>query len=626
MTKDRQKVSWAREDEVIFSIVSRESGKEKPGNNVANPVARDLVQAGESIDFSAESKSKHSNRLGGSSALLAPNPISLFFVEWWVLFEFLSTLVHRMHCVSLPMENISVSEFKGPLFDINYFAWIECSIPFRLLAVLHFLLLLYMLKTTADEYLIGTFEIICSILNLSQEVAGSTLLAFGNGAPDMFSTIAAFTKSSEIKMGLGMGSLLGGSNFVLTLVLGGVILASPQRYVKSSFQVFGRDVCFMLLSLSLLLFLHWMKFQHMTVLVGLLFIFLYLGYVALVVDQARTAEALLEQQQSQLPLLTEPHCDVPPTSLLNSPIYLTDNYIPAPHSQPNYYVEMIWGDDSSAPQHTTTWRHLIQGLYWKQLKARTQLARYGDQVQEEWFTHSRFVRVFKILCFPLELCRSLTIPIPEHVHSFFLHPLCCTVLVMYLTEWISYWALAIALLISIVLFFCPLPNFSHVPQWNLLWASVSLCFCILWIFLLASEVVCLLNALGSLFEVSASLMGLSVLAWGNSVGDFVTNLALSRRGRSRMALSGCLSGPVFNLLFGFGTSFLVVSTKFYPDPVLIELDSYTVAVLIFMLFELSLLLVLAGYLEFQLNAMVGVFLGASYLLYLALLGVVDQLV
>lgn len=45
------------------------------------------------------------------------------------------------------------------------------------------------------------------------EVAGVTFLAFGNGAPDVFSAFVALTSSADREDGLlvGMGSLLGSS-------------------------------------------------------------------------------------------------------------------------------------------------------------------------------------------------------------------------------------------------------------------------------------------------------------------------------------------------------------------------------------------------------------------------------
>ena len=44
------------------------------------------------------------------------------------------------------------------------------------------------------------------------------------------------------------------------------------------------------------------------------------------------------------------------------------------------------------------------------------------------------------------------------------------------------------------------------------------------------------------------VLGLTVLAWGNSIGDFSTNMAMAKKGLANMALTACYAGPVFNLL------------------------------------------------------------------------------
>ena len=46
------------------------------------------------------------------------------------------------------------------------------------------------------------------------------------------------------------------------------------------------------------------------------------------------------------------------------------------------------------------------------------------------------------------------------------------------------------------------------------------------------------------------VLGLTVLAWGNSVGDMSTNMAMARKGLANMAMTACYAGPVFNLLVG----------------------------------------------------------------------------
>jgi sodium/potassium/calcium exchanger 6 len=49
-----------------------------------------------------------------------------------------------------------------------------------------------------------------------------------------------------------------------------------------------------------------------------------------------------------------------------------------------------------------------------------------------------------------------------------------------------------------------------------------------WIFLLANEMVGLLQALGTIFDISEAIMGLTIFALGNSVGDLVANTAIAK--------------------------------------------------------------------------------------------------
>ena len=63
-------------------------------------------------------------------------------------------------------------------------------------------------------------------LQLPPDVAGVTLLALGNGAPDVFTAIAA---AQALNFPLLLADLLGGSVFIATVVVGCVILVARTR-------------------------------------------------------------------------------------------------------------------------------------------------------------------------------------------------------------------------------------------------------------------------------------------------------------------------------------------------------------------------------------------------------------
>lgn len=97
-----------------------------------------------------------------------------------------------------------------------------------------------------------------------------------------------------------------------------------------------------------------------------------------------------------------------------------------------------------------------------------------------------------------------------------------------------------------------LPN--GYPLGGLIVALLGFGIAALWINALAGEIVGLLRCLGVLGGVDATLMGATVLAWGNSLMDYVTNTAMAARGGGghSMAMTACFAGPLFNLLMGLG--------------------------------------------------------------------------
>ena len=77
---------------------------------------------------------------------------------------------------------------------------------------------------------------------------------------------------------------------------------------------------------------------------------------------------------------------------------------------------------------------------------------------------------------------------------------------------------------------------------------ISFFTCILWIYTEANEVVGLLTALGFIWKIDSAIMGLTFLAWANSVGDLVSDISLAKAGKARTAVAACFGTPLLNLL------------------------------------------------------------------------------
>ncbi len=132
-----------------------------------------------------------------------------------------------------------------------------------------------------------------------------------------------------------------------------------------------------------------------------------------------------------------------------------------------------------------------------------------------------------------------------------------------------------------------LKDSKEAPTWNLgtdfpvgsaLVAAGGFVIAAMWIDTIASEVVGLLEYFGVLSGVDGSILGVTVLAWGNSIGDMATNTAMAKKGLGNMAITACYAGPVFNILVGLGLGFLswIRDSTFpqgTPKFVVVELDA-----------------------------------------------------
>ncbi|KAF9433651.1 hypothetical protein BGZ76_009171 [Entomortierella beljakovae] len=102
---------------------------------------------------------------------------------------------------------------------------------------------------------------------------------------------------------------------------------------------------------------------------------------------------------------------------------------------------------------------------------------------------------------------------------------------------------------------------EHPPRFYGALCFVGFLVAITWIFLVANEVVGILQAFGMIFSVSDAILGLTIFAMGNSLGDLVANITIAKMGFPRMAFSACFGGPLLNMLLGVGISGTYMTLK-----------------------------------------------------------------
>ncbi|GLJ28072.1 hypothetical protein SUGI_0551180 [Cryptomeria japonica] len=80
----------------------------------------------------------------------------------------------------------------------------------------------------------------------------------------------------------------------------------------------------------------------------------------------------------------------------------------------------------------------------------------------------------------------------------------------------------------------------------------------------ARELLGCLAVLGIILKLPPAVLGLTVLAWGNSVRDLVADVAAAKAGQPAMDMAGCYAGPMFNMLIGFGLAPVIRTAHTYP--------------------------------------------------------------
>ncbi|EHH21208.1 hypothetical protein EGK_04220 [Macaca mulatta] len=196
----------------------------------------------------------------------------------------------------------------------------------------------------------------------------------------------------------------------------------------------------------------------------------------------------------------------------------------------------------------------------------------------KWRRKSAYWKALKVFKLPVEFLLLLTVPVvdPDKDDRNWKRPLNClhlviSPLVVVLTlqsgtygvyeigGLVPVWVVVViaGTALASVTFFAT--SDSQPPKLHWLFAFLGFLTSALWINAAATEVVNILRSLGVVFRLSNTVLGLTLLAWGNSIGDAFSDFTLARQGYPRMAFSACFGGIIFSILCGLFLALALVS-------------------------------------------------------------------
>ncbi|XP_027352377.1 cation/calcium exchanger 1-like [Abrus precatorius] len=479
---------------------------------------------------------------------------------------------------------------------INYLQIFYCNlgkypISGQVLLALWLVVLFYLLGDTASNYFCNSLEGLSSILRLSPTIAGVTLLSLGNGAPDFFASVVSFTGSSN-NGAVGLNSILGGSFFVSCAVLGIIsILVSQDQFAVNKVS-FIRDTLFFLFSLLILLVIIYIG--TINLLGSVCYVCIYFLYVCAV-----SATHLIYGEGKN-----ERGYSVSSDELLETSIPL----LGCVDDEKQSLAEIVIVEDKEEKPEN-----------------------FGNNSLFDCVSLGKFVQVLDL---PLCLPRKLTIPVvsedkwskPYAVISVTLAPVLLAVLFNTQRENVSSRSnvviYIIAALIGIVLgnMACVTTERCSPPRKSLFpWLAGGFVMSVTWTYIIAEELVSLLVSIGNIIGISPSILGLTVLAWGNSLGDLIANGAMALNGGSdgvQMAISGCYAGPMFNTLMGLGLPLVLSAWSEHPDSYVIPKDPSLYETILFLMAGVLLALVILPKKNMRLDKSLGAALLSVYLCFL----------
>ncbi|CAI2353711.1 unnamed protein product [Caenorhabditis sp. 36 PRJEB53466] len=467
---------------------------------------------------------------------------------------------------------------------LQWSAYVKCEhrttvrVILIIVSIVYLFFLFVVMTVVADDFFSPSIAGIVRHLKISESIAGVTFLAFGNGAPDVFGSIASVITSPKPKADLAIGDILGGGIFVTTVVLSAIIITKSFRIAVTFLGLYAAYVVSVIL-------MRWNSKKRKRV-------------RQLKAEKARK-ESTVNHHTHKISTVISVLMDY--AHVLN---FLANNKITAATANVKSFldgrdfenkdleglVDDQWdGDDEGIEaEFHIAHRHVyksydeaslafteveeIQPKSWKSWDWVRDLANHLRPwpTRDQFCEHSLFSKIISIVAVLPTFFLKLTVPSNEMPWSkplLIVHCFCSIQFALFAIQisdnspfhgspglWL--YGLFVSTCLSLLaLMFTPLDR--EQKHYREVYSYFGFLMSIAWIYVTSSEIINVITMIGVLTGISQEILGLTIMAWSNCIGDVVSDIAVVKQGFPKMAMAAAIGGPLFNLLVGFGLPFTI---------------------------------------------------------------------
>lgn len=462
-----------------------------------------------------------------------------------------------------------------------------------LLLTVWLLVLFSVLGLVASDFFCPNLSSMATRWGLSDNVVGVTFLALGNASPDVVSTFRAMEKDAG---SMALGEIMGAAVFTVAIVCGSIMVLHSFRIVPF---VFVRDVGTYILAVALALY--FMRDGSLSASEGMWMLGLYIVYIGTVI-LCDTTPKRTPEQEPLLPDATHAHHSVLSAMRVqdmtaHSEPDLASSVLPSPRSEhpsaehrvdapstaafdpsmarvpwrriwfvalcPSlvHFSHKSWGHALASVAYAPALlvlRLTVPLVSWDEYQLHATLEAMQGAADEDAAQALRATvwdEAVAVLETPGPLVATSERVAADH---FLLSVQCIGVpaLILWMYDGPLYFAMP-GTIASVCLWrhlrASPCRDApEQLQRYALLRNVLGFFMGLLWIVASVDGILAVLRAYGYIYHWSEAVLGLTVFAWGNSLGDVVTNLSIARAGHPHMALTACFASPLTNMLFGVG--------------------------------------------------------------------------